>query len=127
MIFSKPLGQATIEAMGTTLTVFIIIVIGAALLLHGLCSLILTKWASRTSHCVAQSRPKDDCIKETTQSLVDHFAFHDVDVRVRTVRGIIHSEVEGRLLSQILIENYKYNPLIKGSYDLEPSEYRRVK
>ena len=116
-----------IEAVGTMLTVFLILIIGAALMFHGLCSLVLTKWASKTAHCVAQSRPKEECINETTKSLVDHFAIHDVKIRVWPVRGIIHSHIEGRLLSQILIDDYKYNPVLKGSYDLEPSEYRRVK
>jgi hypothetical protein len=121
-----------IEAVGVILTVCIVLVIGTCITLHGFCSLLLTKWASKTSHCVAQSRPKEECIYETKKSLEKYFGFHGVKVQTRFTRGIIHSEIEAKLLSKIIINDhmespYIYNPLIKGSYDLEPAEYKRVK
>jgi hypothetical protein len=49
--------------------------------------------------------------------LIENFAFRSVNVKVGLQRGIIHTQLQGRLLGQWLA----------GSYDLEPSEYRRVK
>jgi uncharacterized membrane protein len=124
MISSR--GQATNEALVTILVMLIITVAGLVLMLHGIASVVLTKWASRTSHCLAQSRLKEDCISETKRSLIENFALHDVKVEVKAKRGIIHSEIQAHLLKQTLMSEYNGFNLVKASYDLEPSEYKRL-
>jgi uncharacterized protein (UPF0333 family) len=124
MISSK--GQATNEALVTLLVMLLIMVVGVVLMLHGMASVVLTKWASKTSHCLAQSRLKEDCISETTRSLKSNFTFHDVKVDVKTRRGIIHSEIQAHLLKQTLMSEHNGFNIIKASYDLEPSEYKRI-
>lgn len=127
MIFLNQRGQGAIEAIMTAMIVFMTSIIGIALMINGLCTIILTKWASKTSHCVAQSRPADECRTQTIQGLTNRFAFHDVIVRITPFRGIIRSEVTGHVFGPITLGSYSYNPLLKGSYALEPSEYKRVK
>lgn len=120
-------GQAILETMWALVVMLLILVPGIILMIHGLGSFILTKWASSNSHCMAQSRPQDECIRETTHSLMEHFALRDIKIHTRSFRGIIHSDIEAHLLKQTLMGRHNGFTLIKGSYDLEPSEYRRVK
>ena len=128
MIFlNRQRGQAVIESIGAIAVMLLVLVPGIILMLHGLGTLILTKWASRTSHCVAQSRPIAECTSETKLSLIDQFVFHNVDVRVTVTRGIIHSAIDAHLLEQTLMKDYNGYTLLRGTYDLNPSEYKRVK
>jgi hypothetical protein len=121
MIFSDRLieskkGQAVVEFLGGTIIVLLILIPTILLLVQALGGIILTKWASKNSHCVAQSRNSSQCGFEVSHSLSQNFAFKHVNVKVKKLRGIIHSEIDAQLLSQS----------VRGSYDLEPSEYKRV-
>lgn len=109
-------GQGVFETLGVMIIMLLVLIPAVLILFQALGSVILTKWASRNSHCLAQSRTQEECIKETIHSLNEHFAFRLVNVRVKKLRGIIHSDIEAKLLGQT----------IKGSYDLGPSEYKRV-
>ncbi len=86
------------------------------LLLQGLGTVILTKWSSKHAHCLAQSRPEEKCTQETEVSLEKNFAFKHIKIKSKKFHGILHSEIDAKLLSRT----------IRGSYDLEPSEYKRV-
>ncbi len=111
-------GQALIETLCSMTLVMLVGVGGFVLVIHCLGSLILAKWAAKTSHCVSQNQALSKCQRDTTQSLAHYFAFKKIDVRVRTHQGIIHSEIDGKLLG---------NTLLRSSYDLSPSEYKRDK
>lgn len=95
----------------------IVAVAGVSLVLRGLGHLIAKKWAAQNSRCVAMAALPLTCSKMTEEQLRSHFSFRDVKVRDSRRRGIIHSEIQARLLGGILIS---------GRYDLEPSEYKRV-
>jgi hypothetical protein len=117
MIFSnRQRGQGAFEALVIMVIMILILIPTMLIFLQALASVILTKWASRNSHCIAQQREPSTCASETAHSLKKNFAFKHVNIKVRKFHGIIHSEIDAKLLSQT----------IKGNYDLEPSEYKRV-
>ena len=127
MIFLRRLaGQATIEAIGAVLIMMLLMVVGTLVILQAFGSLILTKWASKTSHCVAEKEDIPFCSDATKLSLTEFLGFKNVEVRVKKFRGIIHSEVEGHLFKNSLLGFKDKFDRVRGSYDLEPSEYKRV-
>ena len=84
MIFLKrPEGQATIEAIGIVLIMMLLMVVGTLVILQAFGSLILTKWASKTSHCVAEQDSIPSCSDATRLSLAEFLAFKKVDIKVK--------------------------------------------
>lgn len=127
MIFSKAhLGQTTIEALGSVFILALLLIVGTILILNAFGSVILTRWASKMSHCVAQRDDIPICSHETQLTLSESLAFKKISVYVKKHHGIIHSEIEAHLFERSPLWFVGKFERIKGAYDLEPSEYKRV-
>jgi hypothetical protein len=120
MISLKELGiqaQTSLEFLVVGSAVILTFFMGLAVLFHGFSTIMAMRWAAATSRCyVAETNPSL-CSLKTKQALHNHFGFHDIQIHTKIIRGIIHTDIKAKQLGQWIIS---------GSYDLEPSEYKRV-
>ena len=110
-------GQGVVESLLGLVAMLLVFVAGVVIVIHGLGTLILNKYASENAHCIAQEQPSSACEKKVKLDLERTFSFKNVKVRDRLSRGIIHSEIDATLID---------HALLTASYDLEPSEYKRT-
>ena len=120
MTFSKrrgKAGQAFLETLLGITALSMISLVGVVILLQGVGTLICIKWAAENSLCIAKQASANSCSSATTLALQKYFALKKIQVSSKIVRGIIHSNIQAMIAGHAVIQ---------GSYDLGPSEYKRV-
>lgn len=110
-------GQAIIESTVALALSFLAILATMSILIQGIGTLILKRWAHKTSVCVAKTNSPLQCKVNATYELGRYFKMRDIWIKNQTLKGeIIMTEISAHLIG----------PQIKARYDLGASEYRRV-
>ena len=110
-------GQSFLETLTVVSCMLIIALFLSVVLLRSFASILLTSWAAKQSRCAVVEKNPTVCAFDSKLQLQKYFSFRDVNVETKFLSGVIHSEIRARLLGQTLVS---------GSYDLGPSEYKRV-
>ncbi len=120
MIFLKPQAmraQTSIEFLVTVISLMLVVFMGCRILLQGFATLMATRWASTHSRCLIIENDASTCENKTQYGLRKYFGFKNTTIATKQIRGIIRTEIRAQQFGFWTIN---------ASYDLEPSEYKRI-
>jgi len=95
--FSKvpAMGQAFLETLISLVALVLVSLVGVLIILQGIGTLLISKWAAQNSLCVALQKNPGMCAQTTREELAKYFTFKKIIVSTKVVRGVIHSDVQG--------------------------------
>ncbi|MDZ4676100.1 MAG: hypothetical protein SGI74_01215 [Oligoflexia bacterium] len=120
MISLKPLGikaQSSLEFLVSAIAVILVMFMGTSVLLHGFATLMCARLASSHSRCLVTETNPLICESKTRNALKTYFGFKNIVIQTKKIRQIVRTEINAQQFSGLVI---------RASYDLEPSEYKRV-
>ena len=115
---SNSRGQTLVETSISAILFTSLSVFAFGLILNFMALSLLTRWASNNSRCIAVLKDNDVCAEKTKEQLRKYFGIKEVSVKAFTQAGVIHSEIKAPFIG------FKQ---IVARFDLQPSEYKRVK
>ena len=89
-----------------------------AITLNIMARTFLTRWANLNSRCIATINDVEECRQKTRDQLQRYFGIKHLSVEAWTRQGVIHSELRAPFIGR---------REIVAHFDLQPSEYKRVK
>lgn len=118
LAIKKQKGQALVESAVSLLLLSSFGIFALAIILHFFGHLVLTRWAAYNSRCVAMISDVHICANKTKFELKKYFGMREVKVSTSVWQGVIHSQIEAPFIGV---------KKIVAKFDLEPSEFKRVK